>query len=57
MNVSQNITLRSDEFQTFNSAYCEELQREEDKVGVVVTASPMALQDSASGLPMDFPGL
>src|SRR6266540_6163012 len=41
MNVSQNIPLRPDKFQTFNSTYCEELQREENNVGVVITASPM----------------
>ena len=40
-NVSQNIPLGSNEFQTFNSMYCEELRREEDNIGVVITASPM----------------
>src|SRR6266540_3193960 len=40
-NVPQNIPLRPDKFQTFNSAYCEELQREEDDIGVVIAASPM----------------
>src|SRR6266511_725890 len=41
MNVSQNIPLGPNKFQTFNSAYCKELRREEDNIGVVVTASSM----------------
>src|SRR6266508_2293117 len=41
MNVPQHIPLRSNKFQTFNSVYCKELQREEDNIGVVVTASPI----------------
>src|SRR6266511_1827954 len=40
-NFSQNIPLGPNEFQTFNSAYCEELRREEDNIGVVITASPI----------------
>ena len=41
MIVSQNISLRPNKFQTFDSAYCEELRREEDDIGVVIAASPM----------------
>ena len=40
-NVPQNIPLRPNKFQTFDSAYCEELRREEDDIGVVIAASPM----------------